>query len=34
MSDDKAFYGCILAMMALLVGSPGWAFFIFLVAVL
>lgn len=34
MSDDKVFFGTILALMVLLVGSPGWAAFIFLVAVL
>lgn len=34
MSDDRVLYGTILAMMALLFGYPGWAFFIFLVSVL
>jgi hypothetical protein len=34
MNDDKVFFGTILALFALLVGSPGWAFFIFLLAVL
>jgi hypothetical protein len=33
MSSDKAFYGTILAMMALLFGYPITAFFIFLIAV-
>lgn len=30
MESDKAFFGTILAMMALLFGYPGWAFLIFL----
>ena len=34
MGSDKAFFGTILALMALLFGHPGWAFLIFLVAVL
>jgi hypothetical protein len=34
MSSDKAFFGTILAMMALLFGHPVLAFFIFLVAVI
>jgi hypothetical protein len=34
MDSDKAFFGTILALMALLVGYPGWAFLIFLVAVI
>jgi hypothetical protein len=34
MSDDKAFYGTILAMMALLFGHPVAAFFIFLIAIM
>jgi len=34
MGSDKAFFGTILAMMALLFGYPGWAFFIFLIAVM
>ena len=33
MSDDKVFYGTILAMMALLFGHPLAAFFIFFIAV-
>jgi len=32
--EDKAFYGTILAMMALLFGHPGWAFLIFIFAIL
>jgi hypothetical protein len=31
MNSDKAFFGTILAMMALLAGSPVAAFFIFLI---
>jgi hypothetical protein len=34
MNDDKAFFGTILALMALLMGYPGWAFLIFLLAVM
>jgi hypothetical protein len=34
MDNDKAFYGTILAMMALLFGYPFAAFFIFLVGIL
>lgn len=34
MGSDKAFFGAILALMALFTGHPGWAFLIFLVAVL
>ena len=34
MDSDKAFFGTILAMMALLFGYPVAAFFIFLIAVL
>jgi hypothetical protein len=34
MSSDKAFFGTVLAMMALLFGFPVTAFFIFLVAVM
>jgi hypothetical protein len=34
MSSDKAFFGTILAMMALLFGYPVAAFFIFLIAVM
>jgi hypothetical protein len=33
-SGDKAFFGTVLAMMALLFGYPVAAFFIFLVAVM
>jgi len=33
-SGDKAFFGTVLAMMALLFGHPVAAFFIFLVAVM
>jgi len=32
MSNDKVFFGTILAMMALLFGYPVAAFFIFLIA--
>jgi len=34
MDNDKAFYGSILAMMALFFGYPVAAFFIFLIAVI
>lgn len=34
MSDDKIFYGTILAMMTLIFGHPGWAFLVFLLAIL
>lgn len=34
MNSDKAFFGTILAMMALLFGFPVTAFFIFLVGVM
>jgi hypothetical protein len=34
MGSDTAFFGTILAMMALLFGYPGWAFLIFLIAVI
>jgi hypothetical protein len=34
MNSDKAFFGTILAMMALLFGYPIAAFFIFLIAVM
>ena len=34
MSDDKAFYGTILAMFALMTGSPVIALIIFFLAVL
>jgi hypothetical protein len=34
MSSDKAFFGTVLALMALLFGYPVTAFFIFLVAVI
>lgn len=34
MNSDKAFFGTILAMMALLFGYPVAAFFIFLIAVM
>jgi hypothetical protein len=34
MSSDKAFYGTILAMMALLFGYPVAAFFIFLIGIM
>jgi hypothetical protein len=34
MGSDKAFFGTILAMMALLFGYPGWAFLIFLIAII
>jgi hypothetical protein len=34
MGSDKAFFGTILALMALLFGYPGWAFLIFLIAVM
>ncbi len=34
MSNDKAFFGTILAMMALFFGYPVAAFFIFLIAVM
>jgi hypothetical protein len=34
MNSDKAFFGTILAIMALLFGYPVVAFFIFLVAVM
>jgi hypothetical protein len=34
MSDDKVFYGTILAMMALLFGHPVAAVFIFLIGIL
>jgi len=33
-SSDKAFFGTILALFALMTGHPGWAFLIFLIAVL
>jgi hypothetical protein len=34
MNDDKTFYGTILAIFALLFGHPGWAFLIFLLAIM
>jgi hypothetical protein len=34
MGNDTAFYGTILAMMALLFGYPVAAFFIFLIAIM
>lgn len=34
MSNDKPFFGTILALFALLAGYPGWAFLIFLIAIL
>ena len=34
MDSDRSFYGCILAMMALLFGHPVTAVIIFIVAVL
>jgi hypothetical protein len=34
MNSDKAFYGAILAMVALFMGFPVAAFFIFLIAVM
>jgi len=34
MGNDKAFFGTLLSMMALLFGYPVAAFFIFLVAVI
>jgi len=32
--SDKAFFGTVLAMLALFAGHPGWAFLIFLIGVL
>jgi len=34
MSDDKAFFGTILAMFAFMTGNPGTALIIFFLAVL
>lgn len=34
MNDDRVFFGTILAMIALFCGNPGWAFLIFLIAIL
>jgi hypothetical protein len=33
-NSDKAFFGTILAMLALLFGYPGWAFLIFVVGLM
>jgi len=34
MGSDRAFFGTILALFALMTGNPGWAFLIFLIAIL
>lgn len=34
MDNDKAFFGTVLAMLDLFAGHPGWAFLIFLIAVM
>jgi hypothetical protein len=34
MDNDKAFFGTILALFALMTGNPGWAFLIFIVAIM